>query len=521
MCNTPIYIPNPSRRWNFDAPLRIAVPCGHCSACRKLKRDEWFFRSLVEYNYYNRIKGAIYFITLTYRDDDIPRMKLPDGTEITAFSRTHIRAFCKYIRIWLKRHGYPYEGIKYLICSEYGGNSTKRPHYHGILYLPFTLNFWTDKIPKQERKGHSPFEYFISHCWSHGFVVCSKLGWRIQSVKGIRYASKYITKDISYIKRFDLAKYLYNPDFEDWREMNKDFFPKHWQSVGYGEDFINIIMNEKDPALFLVSNKASLCGLDRSTTIPRYYHFKLCRAVNRLYSTLLDKTYTDLTPLGVDVKRLHLENSIMRMQTDLDVLLQTDKDASMPSIKDFSMRFAEMLNRSRHLRVLLGFMGESVTKDEKIYTKETYSQIRDLVVNHIDDAIQRCGLYRLTLYRLFLRYMPLSYDEVPEHKFDEISDIITTMCCSRIEPPEFDGVISNEGLSVYGLPLKDNPHLNRVGTCSMHQYFAPYEYACNLLDLYVWCVGVNNDGLMFEDETNKEIVRWYRGAKPHYYTSII
>ena len=169
MCNCPIYIPNPSRRWNFDAPLRIAVPCGHCSACRKLKRDEWFFRSLVEYNYYNRIGGAVYFITLTYNDDEIPRMTLPDGSEITAFSRRHIRAFCKYIRIWLKRHGYPYDGIKYLVCSEYGGHSTKRPHYHGILYLPFNLNYWTDKIPLKERKGHSPFEYFITRCWSHVF----------------------------------------------------------------------------------------------------------------------------------------------------------------------------------------------------------------------------------------------------------------------------------------------------------------------------------------------------------------
>lgn len=516
MCNTPIYIPNPSRRWNFDAPLRIAVPCGHCSACCKLKRDEWFFRSLVEYNYYNRIKGAIYFITLTYREDDIPRMKLPDGTEITAFSRSHIRSFCKYIRIWLKRHGYPYEGIKYLICSEYGGHSTKRPHYHGILFLPFTLNFWTDKIPVKERKGHSPFEYFITHCWSHGFVVCSKLGWRIQSVKGIRYASKYITKDISYIKRFDLAKYLYNSDFEDWREMNKDFFPKHWQSVGYGEAFVDTIMSEKDPVSFIVSNKACVPGLDRSSTIPRYYHYKLCRSVNHLYSTLLDKTYTELTPFGVDVKRLHLENSIMRMHTDLDVLLQTDKNSSLPSVADFSNRFCEMLNRSRHLRTLLGFMG-----DDKVFTSETYSQVRELIVNDLDDALLRCGLYRLSIYRLFLRYMPLSYDEVADHKFEEISDIISNMCCSAVEPPEFDGVISNDGLSVYGLPIKDNPHLVHVNTCSQHEFFASYEYACRLLDLYIWCIGVNNDGLKFEEETNKEIVRWYRCAKPHYYTSIV
>lgn len=518
MCNCPIYIPNPSRRWNFDAPLRIAVPCGHCASCRKTKRDEWFFRSLVEFNYYQSIKGAIYFITLTYRESDIPKLSLPDGTEITAFSRKHIRAFCKYIRIWLKRHGYPHDGIKFLICSEYGGHSTKRPHYHGILYFPFVLNYWTEKIPFKDRKGHSPFEYFITHCWSHGFVVCSKLGWRIQSVKGIRYASKYITKDISYIKRFDLAKYLFNSDYEDWREVNKDFFPKHWQSIGYGENFIDTIMNEKDIPSFMVSNKACICGLDHSTTIPRYYHFKLCRAVNRLYSSLLGKTYTELTPLGVDIKKLHLEKSISRMLTDLDVISQTSKDASLPKVDDFSNRFAEMFNRSRSLRSLLGFLGDG---SDKVFTSETYSQVRQVIVDNLDDVMQKCCLYRLALYRLFIRYMPLSYDEVPDHKFEEVGDIISNMCCSRVEPPEFDGVISNNGLSVYGLPLKDNPQLNRVNTCSQHEYFIPYELACNLLDLYIWCIGVNSDGLQFEKETTKEIVRWYRGAKPHYYTSII
>ena len=518
MCNCPIYIPNPSRRYNLDAPLKIAVPCGHCSACRKLKRHEWFFRSLVEYNYFNRIKGAIYFITLTYRDEDIPVLVLPDGTEVTAFSRSHIRAFVKYIRIWLKRHGYPFEGIKYLICSEYGGHSTKRPHYHGILYLPFVLDYWTDKIPAKERKGHCPFEYFITHCWSHGFVVCSKLGWRINNVKGIQYASKYITKDISYIKRFNLAQYLYNPDYKDWKELNKDYFPKHWQSIGYGEDYLNVIMNERDIPKFLVSNKGAVCGLSHSTVIPRYYHFRLCRSVNRLYSTLLDKTYTELTPIGLEVKRLHLESSINRMQTDLDVIFQTDKDASMPKVADFAPRFAEMLNRSRSLRSLLGFMGNG---DDVVFTSETYSQIRELVVNNLDDLIYKCGLYRLSLYRLFLRYMPLFYDEVPEHKFEEISDIIETMCVGRVEPPEFDGVISNCGLSVYGLPVKDNPHLQRVNTCSQHVYFSSYELCCQLLDFYIWCIGVNNDGMQYEEETNNEIVRWCKGSKPHYYTSIV
>lgn len=516
MCNCPIYIPNPSRRWNFDAPLRIAVPCGHCAACRKQKRDEWFFRSLVEYNKYICNGGSVYFITLTYREDDIPRMTLPDGSEITAFSRKHIRAFCKYMRIWLKRHGYPPDGIKYLICSEYGGHSTKRPHYHGILYLPFVLNFWTNRIPVKERKGHSPFEYFITHCWPHGFVVCSKLGWKIQGVKGLKYASKYITKDISYIKRFDLNKYLYNHDYDDWVEENKDFFPKHWQSIGFGEDFVNDIMLMDNPADFLVSNKAVVCGLDRSTTIPRYYHYKLCRVVNRLYSTLLDKTYTELTPLGVDVKRLHLEHSISRMETDLDVILKTSKDSSLPSVTDFSARFASMLNRSRSLRSLLGFMG-----NDKIVTEKTYSQVRDLIVSNLDNAITSCGVYRLSLYRLFLRYMPLEFDEVPEHKFDEVSDIISTMCCSQVDPPEFKDILSTDGLSVYGLPLKDNPHLNRLNTCSQHEYFSLYEFTCRLLDLYVWCIGVNNDGLKYEEETSNEIIRWYCGNKPHYYTSIV
>ena len=516
MCNCPLYILNPSRRYNLDAPLKIAVPCGHCSACRKQKRDEWFFRSLVEYNYYIKRGGAVYFVTLTYNDENIPRLVLPDGTIITAFSRSHIRLFAKYIRIWLKRHGYPYDGIKYLICSEYGGHSTKRPHYHGILYLPYVLNYWTDKIPVKERKGTSPFCYFISHVWKHGFVVCSKLGWRIQSVKGLRYASKYITKDISYIKCFNLAQYLYNSDYVDWREQNKDFFPKHWQSVGYGEDFINEIEKQTDIPRFLVDNKACVAGLDRSTVIPRYYHYRLCRVVNRLYSSLLDKTVTDLTQIGLQVKRLHLENSIIRMTTDLDVIFQSSLDGVLPSVSEFSERFAQMCNRSPRIAQLLAFLRPAF-----VATQSSYAQVRDMLLTDLQPAIKNCGCYSLALYRLFLRYMPINYDEVPEFKFEEVSSIISNMVCNGCEPPEYNGVISNDGLSVYGLPLVDNHHLIYSGTCSRHEYFQYYEYACNLLDLFALLVGVNNDGISYEKEISNEVVRYSKGSKPKYFKSIV
>ena len=217
MCYRPVKILNPSRRWNFDAPKYLFVPCGKCADCQRVKHNEWYFRCMIEYEDIKRVGGAVYFITLTYNEHDLPLFTTPDGVVHQGFCKRDIHNFIKYLRIYLKRQHLEHKGIKYLICSEYG-SKTKRPHYHGLLFVPY-------HIPN--------FSKVMQTCWKHGFIICSKKGWEIVSPAGIRYASKYICKDFGY---FDMLKPYMSDKFERKAFVKEfgDFLPRHWQSVGFG-----------------------------------------------------------------------------------------------------------------------------------------------------------------------------------------------------------------------------------------------------------------------------------------------
>ena len=69
---SPIKILNPSRSYRSDIPKYLYVPCGYCQDCQRVKHNEWFFRAMIEWNYYRSIGGAVYFITLTYNEEDLP-----------------------------------------------------------------------------------------------------------------------------------------------------------------------------------------------------------------------------------------------------------------------------------------------------------------------------------------------------------------------------------------------------------------------------------------------------------------
>ena len=529
MCTRPIYIYNPSRRWRFNQPLRIAVPCGHCEECAKIKRDEWFFRSLVEYNHFIKIGGCAYFVTLSYNDDELPYITTPEGKRIKAFNRSHIRSFCKYVRTWLKRHGYPYLGFKFLICSEYGGHSTKRPHYHGILFLPFKLNYWTDKIPLSDRyytnkrgtkRMKLPFTYFITSVWTHGYVVCSKLGWEIKSVGGIKYASKYITKDMEYIRLRGLRKYFDNSDYKQWIKENAEYFPKHWQSVGYGSSFCEEIAKQKNIPQFLLSSRASVCGLDKSVSIPRYYHYKFEKQINKAYSKALGKVVVEPTQIGLDVKRLRLEQSILKDMDNLHLLTSELIDTKLPSTKQFEDSFNKFKDKFFNSYVSYAFDSSNYPVNQIVSVNDSYDNVRKMLVDTLPQMISSCGLYRLSLYRLFIRFMPLYYDECPEYKFSEVSSIISQMVQTSVCPPEYENVICPSCFDDFGYPLSDNHHLKRLRLCMHDKYFETFEKTCYLLDVYFFCVGLQKNETLFEKRIKNEEIRDKEGSRPSVYCSI-
>jgi len=100
------------------------VPCGKCMECKKRLIHSWAFRIAQEE------KRAItsHFLTLTYDTENVP------VTQRGYFSlwKRDVQLYFKRLRKAHTKSG-QISPIKYFLCGEYGGSS-KRPHYHIILF---------------------------------------------------------------------------------------------------------------------------------------------------------------------------------------------------------------------------------------------------------------------------------------------------------------------------------------------------------------------------------------------------
>lgn len=185
---------------HFDVvqhPFYLYVPCGHCEECAAKQRSDWFVRSYFEFL---ENQGRTFFYTLTYNPEHLPMFGKYAG-----FSKRHIQLFIKRLRKQLDVVGIR---LKYLITCEYG-ECRQRPHYHAIFFLSQWYNPFT---------FYKLVEYEWSVCdnknvrHSLGFVKPGDNCGIVQGTAGIRYVTKYIVKDFSYMGDYELPlrKYFYN-----------------------------------------------------------------------------------------------------------------------------------------------------------------------------------------------------------------------------------------------------------------------------------------------------------------------
>ena len=102
------------------------------------RKSDWQFRIYAQCLMRSSMDYLIYFVTLTYATSHLPRFNGRIGFtdfSFSCFSREHIRKFIRGIQQDLLRK-YGVKDIDYIVCSEYGGNGTKRPHYHLLLLVP-------------------------------------------------------------------------------------------------------------------------------------------------------------------------------------------------------------------------------------------------------------------------------------------------------------------------------------------------------------------------------------------------
>lgn len=207
MCLSPVSI----SRTYLGRRVVSWAPCGKCAECIKDKQNESVIKTLEEVM---KVKGNVYFLTLTYSDDNVPLTVDEDGElideetgEILSTLKsldnkdiTNWKKRCKrYIQYHFKRNCQ----FSYLICGEYGPQ-THRPHYHALFI------------------GISPedMEIFKQDWERNNGYTCVKQVSRFDIERTARYVSKYITK---------------MRDLEDPNVMNgKVAKPRKMSSIGYG-----------------------------------------------------------------------------------------------------------------------------------------------------------------------------------------------------------------------------------------------------------------------------------------------
>lgn len=241
---------------SFGKKFSLSLPCGRCIGCRLEKAKEWALRCNHEASMYdNGLKNT--FITLTYREDDVPangNLKKSD--------------FQKFIKRLRKNTG---KKIRYFMCGEYG-EKKNRPHYHAIL---FGFKFEDEIFVKMRRGNRVYVSKHLNETWKLG--NCETGSVTFQSA--------------GYVARYILKKQQGDPDelFERYVMIDRDtgeMTARHNEYIsmslkpGIGERWYDKYKSDCFPHDYCVMPDG------RKTSVPNYYRRLLERQDPALYSRL-------------------------------------------------------------------------------------------------------------------------------------------------------------------------------------------------------------------------------------------
>lgn len=142
----------------------IPCACQRCMPCLVNRKRLWTFRLKLEASYHKQSCVA----TLTYND-----FNLPDGGVL---EKSHPQLWVKRLRKLLAP-----SSIRYFLAGEYG-ESTKRPHFHAIL-------FGVGALVAGGLDGRSGL---VKKTWKYGNVLVDDC-----SSEAIAYVAGYVTKKLT------------------------------------------------------------------------------------------------------------------------------------------------------------------------------------------------------------------------------------------------------------------------------------------------------------------------------------
>lgn len=411
MCLKPIKIQNPAKRFDLKGgqPLLIEVPCGKCAECKKNKRLEWYFRAYhqCQDTIYNG--GYVYFDTLTYADEYIPKLShyidmtnMQDVTDFTCFNHEHWRNFLKNMRRQLFYH-YRGANFKYFLTSEYGTDPTRthRPHYHILFFVhgniePFAFSRLVSQCWQFGRTDGLPYQnerYVAEHCYgdTYGydsaetpFEICSKI---------CNYVSKYVTKDSTFQQQIDNRIQLLRKHIKDDAELKNiirsvDMF--HRCSQGFGLGYLRRL--DVDERNFIFDNGACRVGdkarIKYVIKLPLYFKRKLFYdCLKRADNTI----YWQLNAKGVEYQKNHLLKCVDKVAINYKLLLSLASHEEYNHIKllmngrsidDFVIYKIFYKNRCRDIYDNFGYNNLI----QNYYLNETEDNLHDWLCTIIDSS---------------------------------------------------------------------------------------------------------------------------------------
>ena len=166
----------------------VQVPCGQCIGCRIDRSRQWANRCMLELQYHD----SAYFATLTYDDFHVPKAYYADPA--TGEAHQSLTLCKRDFQLWMKRLRKKFgdDKIRFFACGEYGG-STRRPHYHAILF-----GLHLDDLVKYKtvKEGDGYYTYYNSESfqspWPYGFAVIGQVTW-----ESCAYVARYVTKKLT------------------------------------------------------------------------------------------------------------------------------------------------------------------------------------------------------------------------------------------------------------------------------------------------------------------------------------
>lgn len=163
------------------------IKCQQCIGCRLDKSRMWAVRCMHESSYYDHNC----FVTLTYRDEDLP----PYGTlvkkhvsDFVKRLKTNVRNLYRIQDITAEQASDMAKAIRVYYCGEYG-SKLGRPHYHIII---FGFDFF-DKLFLRNHNGYPIYtSALLERTWKFGYSVVQNFDFEVAA-----YVARYIVDKVN------------------------------------------------------------------------------------------------------------------------------------------------------------------------------------------------------------------------------------------------------------------------------------------------------------------------------------